>query len=139
MDPTSLIPAVYPPLRAAHLALATASVALFVARGLGVLAQAGWPMRSAWRGLSVAIDVGLLNAGVGLWWLLQVHPVHQPWLGVKLLLLVAYVVLGSFALKRGRTRAARAGFFVAALVCVAALVTTARSHDPLGALRLLGG
>ena len=54
------------------------------------------------------------------------------WLTVKLLLLVLYVVLGSVALKRGRTRRIRTAAFAAALLTVGFLVTVARAHHPLG-------
>ena len=49
-------------------------------------------MRPAWRRTSVAIDVGLLAAGVGLWTVLSLRPVQQLWLGVKLGLLLVYIV-----------------------------------------------
>jgi len=41
-------------------------------------------------------------------------------------------VLGSIALKRGRTRRIRIAAFVAALLTVGFLVTVARAHHPLG-------
>lgn len=43
------------------------------------------------------------------------HPWRDVWLGAKFAWLALYVVLGSMALKPARTRAAMAGFFVAAL------------------------
>ena len=89
-------------------------------------------MRAAWRRLSVLIDVGLLSAGITLWALLRFHPWHDSWLGSKLVLLVVYILLGSFALKRAPTRAAKAGCFVAALACVAFMASIALNHDPLG-------
>jgi uncharacterized membrane protein SirB2 len=54
------------------------------------------------------------------------------WLTFKLALLLAYVVLGSMALKRARTPLARALFFVAALVVYTAMLGIARAHHPLG-------
>jgi uncharacterized membrane protein SirB2 len=50
---------------------------------------------------------------------------------------VAYVVLGSLALKRGHTPRARTIAFVAALVTYAAMLGIARAHHPLGWLRSL--
>ncbi len=119
----------YPLLRHAHIGLALLSVALFTLRGLGVLAGARWPMAGAVRAASVLFDTLLLAAGVTLAVLLQVS---QTWLPVKLGLLVLYIVLGSLALKRAPTRAAKAASFVAALLCVGLLVSVARSHHPLG-------
>jgi len=51
---------------------------------------------------------------------------------VMVLLLVAYVALGSVALRPGRTRGVRIAAFVAALATVRFLVTVARTHSPLG-------
>ena len=125
-------PWLYPALLHLHRACVTASIALFVARGLGVTALQAWPMQARWRWLSVAIDVPLLAAGVGLWTLLGYHPLQQTWLGVKLVLLVVYIVLGSYALKRGRTRMQRLLFFVAALVVVLVMVGIALARHPAG-------
>lgn len=125
-------PWLYPALLHLHRACVTASIALFMARGLGVTALQAWPMQARWRWLSVAIDVPLLAAGVGLWTLLGLHPLQQTWLGVKLALLVVYIVLGSFALKRGRTRSQRLLFFVAALAVVLGMVGIALARHPAG-------
>lgn len=115
-----------------HIALVIASVSLFTTRGLGVLAGQIWPMRQAWRGLSVWIDVGLLSAGGTLWFMLQFNPWQDHWLGAKLVLLVVYILLGSCALKRAPTRVAKAAFFAAALLCVAFMASIAIHHNPLG-------
>lgn len=129
----------YGPLRHAHIGLVTLSVALFAARGLGVLAGARWPLASWARHGSAAIDSLLLAAGASLWAGLGLNPLLHPWLGVKLLLLPLYVVLGSLALKRARTPAARAACFLLALAVVAAMAGIARTHDPWGGLALLAG
>ena len=87
-------------------------------------------MQTSWRYLSVAIDVPLLLAGASLWVLLGYHPLQQTWLGVKLVLLVVYIVLGSFALKRGRTRGQRLAFFIAALAVVLSMAGIALTRSP---------
>ncbi len=88
--------AAYPLLKSAHMALVGASVLLFVLRGVATLADARWPMNPGVRWTSVAIDTALLLAGVSLWGLLGTPLTGQAWLGVKLLLLPVYVVLGSY-------------------------------------------
>lgn len=125
-------PWLYPTLLHLHRACIAASVGLFIARGMGVAALQAWPMRPRWRHLSVAIDVLLLCAGLGLWALLGHHPLQQTWLGAKLVLLVLYIVLGSFALKRGRTRGQRLLFFAAALAVVLQMVGIALMRQPFG-------
>jgi len=124
----------YPELKQAHVSLVGASGALFALRGAAVLAGAAWAMRRPWRLLSYVIDTLLLCAGVTLWTLLHLDPVQSSWLGVKLALLVLYILLGSLALKRGRTPAVRRASFAAALVTFLFMVTVAVKHHPLGLL-----
>lgn len=127
----------YLPLRQAHVTAVTSSLTLFALRGAAVLAGRGWAMRRPWRVASVAIDTVLLAAGVALWTLLALNPVRDVWLAAKMALLVAYVVLGSCALKRARTRRGKALAFAAAAACAAAMVTIALAHHPAGLLRHL--
>lgn len=116
---------VYPQIKAVHVALVAASGTLFAARGVSVLAGLGWPMRAAVRRASVVVDTLLLAAGATLWHVLRLNPLRDGWLGSKLALLVAYVVLGSFALRRAPTPRSRALFFVLSLAAFAAMVLTA--------------
>ena len=124
----------YPQIKTAHLALVAASGLLFALRGAAVLAGHTWPLHGALRLSSVAIDSALLAAGVVLWWLLGLQPVRDPWLGVKLLLLVLYIVLGGLALKRARTPRGRALAYAAAIACFLFMVSVAMAHHPLGVL-----
>ena len=128
---------VYGPLRHLHLAAVGLSLLLFAARGAAVLAGQAWPMAALARRASVCIDTVLLAAGVALWLALGLNPLRDAWLGAKLALLLAYIVLGSFALKRAPTRRARAACYLAALDCVGWLVSVALAHHPAGAWRLL--
>lgn len=125
----------YPLIKSMHVALVVASGLLFASRGIGVLAGQAWPLRTPMRVTSVAIDTALLTAGVALWLLLGLNPVHDAWLGTKLLLLAAYILLGSLALRRARTCRARAVAFCAALACYLFMVSLAMARHPLGALR----
>ena len=124
----------YPHIKATHIVLVAASGVLFALRGAVVLAGHTWPLHGALRLSSVAIDSALLAAGVVLWWLLGLQPVRDPWLGVKLLLLVLYIVLGSLALKRARTPRGRALAYAAAIACFLFMVSVAMAHHPLGVL-----
>jgi uncharacterized membrane protein SirB2 len=122
-----------------HVAAVIASGSLFAMRGAAQLAGAGWTMAAPLRYLSYAIDTVLLTAALMLVTLLHQYPFAQGWLTVKVLLLVVYIVLGSFALKRGRTRAARAGFYVAALAVYLFIASVARAHHPVGVFTWIGG
>lgn len=125
----------YPWIKSAHVGLVICSGTLFAVRGLAVLTRQPWPMRRGWRFLSYGIDTLLLSAGVLLWTILQLNPVRDGWLGVKLLLLLGYIVLGSLALKRGRTPQLRALSFAAACAVYLFMASVAAGHHPLGALR----
>lgn len=125
--------AYYLEIRAVHIGAVLTSGALFLLRGLGVnLFAASWPMWGPVRYLSYAIDTVLLTAALMLMTIVQQYPFAHAWLTVKVALLVVYIVLGSFALKRGRTRNARLGYFVAALAVFAFIYSVARAHDPAG-------
>lgn len=129
----------YVQIKQAHVGLVGLSAALFVARGLGVLAGRRWAMAVPARRASVVIDTALFVAGLALWSMLRLNPLRDAWLGAKFGWLVLYVVLGSLALKRARTPAARAGFFVAALVVLGTLVTVPLLRHPLGWIAALAG
>jgi uncharacterized membrane protein SirB2 len=127
----------YPQIKWVHIAAVVASGSLFFVRGLALHAGARWPMAAPLRYLSYSIDTVLLTAALMLVTIIHQYPFVQGWLTIKVLLLVIYVVLGTFALKRGRTRAVRIGCWLAALVVYLFIVTVARAHHPLGALATL--
>lgn len=124
----------YLQLRFAHIGLAIVSVSIFTLRGLLMLAGSR-QVQSPWLSYaSYGVDTMLLTAALMLTSVIHQYPFQAPWLTMKVALLVVYVVLGSIALKRGRTRGVRAAAFVAALLTVAMLFTVARAHHPLGFL-----
>ncbi|MFA5684161.1 MAG: SirB2 family protein [Lysobacteraceae bacterium] len=130
----------YPQIKLVHIACALASVSLFALRGL--FALGGWQKVAMWaplRWLSYAIDTTLLSAALMLLTILPGALFANHWLTLKLVLLVVYVVLGSFALKRARSRLGRALCFVAALAVFGWIYGVARAHHPLGWWLLLGG
>jgi uncharacterized membrane protein SirB2 len=127
----------YLPIKWAHMLAVMCSGSLFFARGLGVLAGQRWPMHGGIRYLSYSIDTVLLSAALMLVGMLPHAVFANGWLGVKLALVVVYVVLGSLALKRARSQHWRVACYCAAALTFAAIIAIARSHDPLGALRWL--
>lgn len=128
----------YLPLKFLHVGLVLLSGALFALRGLAVLRGQAWAGARPVRLASYGIDTLLLAAGSSLWWLLGLNPAHDLWLGTKLLLLLVYVVLGSYALKRARSRAGHGAAYAAALACYAYLLSVAHWHHPLGLFSRLG-
>jgi len=124
----------YPTLKLVHVSLVTASGFLFAVRGTAALARYSWTMHKYLRWVSYGIDTLLLAAGAALWLLLNLNPMRDSWLGTKLLLLVVYIVLGSLALKRGRTPTVRWVSFAAAVSLYLFIASVAIRHDPLGLL-----
>jgi uncharacterized membrane protein SirB2 len=128
----------YPQIKAVHIAMVIASGFLFALRGAGVLAGMRWPMRLPVKLLSYSIDTTLLTAALMLFTILPHAMFSNGWLAAKLVLLVVYIGLGTFALKRGRTPRTRAVTYVAALCVFAFIVSIARAHHPLGVFFMLG-
>lgn len=129
----------YPQIKSVHVATVVASGLLFLLRGLLVQAgQARWAMAAPVRYLSYAIDTTLLTAALMLLTILPGALFANGWLAAKLVLLVAYVVLGSLALKRGRTPRVRRVAYAAALLVFGFVYSIARTHHPAGLLWLMG-
>ena len=128
----------YQQIKWVHVAAVLTSGGLFALRGLAMLAGARWHMAAPLRYLSYMIDTVLLTAALMLATILHQYPFVHAWLTAKVLLLVVYVVLGSYALKRGATPAARAWTFAAALLVYGFIISVARAHDPRGLFALLG-
>ncbi len=126
----------YDSIKALHIATVIASGALFAARGLAIQLGVRQAMAAPLRYLSYTIDTVLFTAAVTLVTLLHEAWLGAGWLWMKLALLPVYIVLGSFALKRGRTRTVRFLTYIAALSVFLAMYLIARGHDPFAPLRL---
>ena len=128
----------YPQIKHAHIGLALLSGGLFALRGALLLAGLRWPNAAPVRYLSYTIDTALLTAAMMLLTILPGALYANGWLAMKIALLVVYVVLGVFALRRGRTRRMRAICYVVALLVFVQMYFIARTHDPLGVFYLMG-
>lgn len=122
----------YPQVKSFHIAAVMISGLLFLVRGAALHAGMKWAMAAPVRYLSYAIDTTLLTAALMLATMLRQYPFVHSWLTVKVLLLVVYIVLGTFALKRGATRKIRVACWVAALMVYAFIISVARTHNPFG-------
>ena len=113
-----------------HLATIVLSLALFVLRGAWMIAASPL-LQARWvRIVPHVIDTLLLASGIGLAVLIQQYPLVHGWLTAKLLALILYIVLGTLALKRGKTKARRIAAWVAALLVFGYMAAVARAHDP---------
>ena len=119
-------------LRHVHIGCAILTIALFVLRGGLMLAESTWQRNVVLRYLPHVVDTVLLTSALMLTTVIHQYPFSTGWVTMKVVLLVAYIVLGSIALKRGRTKSIRVAALVAALATIGFLVTVARAHHPLG-------
>jgi len=119
-----------------HVASALISIAGFTVRGIGMLRESAWRRGRIARVLPHVVDTILLLTGLVMVVRWQIYPWQQPWLAAKLLGLVAYIALGTVALKRGRSKPIRAASGVAALVVFAYILAAAVTHaaNPLSVL-----
>jgi len=128
----------YAEIRLVHIAFAVASGLLFALRGLAVLGRRGaLANHGVVRYLSYSIDTVLLTAALMLLAMLRLSAASTSWLSLKLALLVVYILLGSFALRRAPTQRAKLICFVVALVTYGLIIGIARAHDPYGWFLLL--
>jgi uncharacterized membrane protein SirB2 len=124
----------YPQIKQLHIFIALLSGSLFALRGGFALAGARWPRALPVKWLSYAIDTTLLTLALMLLTILPWAMFANGWLLVKIVLIVAYVVLGVLAMRPHRPRRDRALYYAAALLVFASIYGIARAHHPLGAL-----
>ncbi|MDP6854674.1 MAG: SirB2 family protein [Arenicellales bacterium] len=113
-----------------HVACAAISVSGFVVRGMWMFSGSGLLRHKLTRVLPHAIDALLLLSALWLLVLSGQHPTGRDWLTAKLVAIVLYIVVGSVALKRGRTALTRALAFVVALGVFAYIVVVALARQP---------
>lgn len=128
------VAAYYPQIKDLHIGAVVASGVLFASRGVGVQRGARWAMARATRLTSYIVDTTLLAAAVVLTTIIRQYPFVDTWLTAKVLLLLVYIGLGTFALKRGRTPRMRLACLLAALAVYGFIVSIAIAHDARGAL-----
>lgn len=119
----------YAAVRTLHIACAALSIAGFALRGALMLGESPVLRARFARVAPHVVDTALLASAVWLAWFLGQIPFVHAWITAKVLALLLYIVLGMFALRRGRTKAQRAAAFVAALACAAYIVAVALTRD----------
>lgn len=108
-----------------HLTSVALSGSFFLLRGIWMLRESALLQRRWVKVLPHVIDTLLLVSALMLVFSSAQYPFVQPWLTAKVLALVAYVWLGSVAIKRGSTSAVRRRALVAAMVVFAYIVMVA--------------
>ena len=87
-------------LKYVHAIAALATVAGFMLRGYWMLTESPLLSHRVTRVAPHIIDTVLLLAGIGMLWTVRLNPLTQSWLLAKFAGLIAYIVLGSIAIRR---------------------------------------
>jgi uncharacterized membrane protein SirB2 len=121
----------YATLKSLHLTTIALSLALFVLRGLWMIAESP-RLQARWARIVPHLnDTVLLVSGISLAYTLGLSPLEHGWLAAKIVALLAYIMLGTIALKRGKTRGQRIAAWIAALLVFGYMVAVAVAHDPV--------
>jgi uncharacterized membrane protein SirB2 len=131
----------YLALKHLHITFAALSGSFFLLRGVWMLLDSPLLQRRWVRIVPHVVDTLLLASALGLVFWSGQYPFVQNWLTAKVLALVAYIVLGTIALKRGKTKGIRTFALLAALATFAYIVAVAltRRADVLFQAAGLGG
>lgn len=102
----------------------------FAVRGFWMLCNSPWLSHRLTRRLPHVVDTLLLASALSLAWMSGQYPFVFDWLTAKFFGLLAYIVFGSLALKRGRTRAIRVQSLLLAGLAYGYIVSVALTRQP---------
>jgi uncharacterized membrane protein SirB2 len=108
-----------------HLFCVVLTFISFSTRGIWMIRESPLLQQRWAKILPHVIDSTLLASGIGLVIILHQYPGAQTWLTVKLIALLVYIIVGTIALKRGRTKTIRIVAFYVALTVFFYMVAVA--------------
>ncbi len=121
----------------AHMMFALISITLFMLRAWLAVPS---PARINSKLLKILPHVNdTLLLALGVWLAVQSQQIpfgNSPWLTAKVIGLVLYIVIGTIAIKRGKTRGQRLGAALASIAIFAWIYGAAVSKSPLSWLAL---
>jgi len=117
-----------------HVTCVVLSAAGFLLRGFWMLRSSDLLRHRLTRVLPHLVDTLLLGSAIVLAVMIGQYPFEAGWVTAKVTGLLAYILLGTIALKRGRTLAARLAAFVAAILTYAWIVSVALTKEVAGFL-----
>ena len=127
----------YHDLRFIHVVLAVFSITGFILRWMWMMHESTLSAHRLTRILPHVVDTLFLASAVWLALSSRQYPFADAWLTAKIFGLVAYIVLGSFALKRAITAQGRIMAFSGALLIYAWIVSVAQMKTVWGFLSFL--
>ncbi len=126
----------YSLIKSLHMLAAIATIAGFVLRGYWMMVQSARLQLPIVRIAPHIIDTVFLLSGIALVSILQLDVLAAPWLLAKFAGLIAYIVVGAIAIKRGSTMQIRVIAFVTALALFAYILGVAMTKSPASWLAL---
>lgn len=117
-----------------HVSTVVISISLFMLRGFWVFRDSEM-MNKKWVKIIPHVnDTILLITAIILAISYQQYPFVHGWLTAKVTALVAYILLGTFALKRAKSKQHKAIFFVLAILTFGYIVMVAMTKSVTGIL-----
>jgi uncharacterized membrane protein SirB2 len=120
-----------------HTLLALLTISGFAIRGYWMMTNSGKLRHRMTRVAPHILDTVFLLSGIAMLVLLSLNPLSQSWLLAKFAGLIAYILLGTIAIRPGSTRQVRVLAFVGALSVFAYVVGVALSKSPASWLAFL--
>jgi len=111
-----------------HISTAFISIGLFLLRGFWVFKGSNMMARKWVKILPHVNDTVLLVTAIILSVSIQQYPFVDSWLTAKFIALLAYIVLGMFALKRAKEMKNKIIFFILALITFIYIMGVALNH-----------
>jgi len=118
-------------LKTIHLTCAVLSISGFLLRGFWMMKSSPLLQHRMTKILPHVIDTLLLVSAIWMTVIIQQYPFVHGWLTAKVVALIVYILLGTIALKRGKTREIRIAAFAGAVVVFAYIAVVALRHSPL--------
>ena len=114
-----------------HVGAAATTYTLFFLRGIWMIADSPL-LRERWvRIVPHLVDTVLLASAIAMAVMIRQYPFVSGWVSAKVIALVIYILLGTVALKRGRTKGQRVAAWFAAQGVFFYIVAVAYTRNPL--------
>lgn len=108
-----------------HFTAAILSFSGFILRGFWMLKDSPLLQAKLTRVLPHIIDTILLATAIYLVMVSQLYPFAVNWVTAKVFLLIAYIIIGTIALKRGKTKSIRLLALVTSLIIISTIFAIA--------------
>ena len=122
---------VYYSIKLIHLTSVVLSISGFVLRGYWMMIDSPLLKTKPAKVLPHIIDTLLLASALVMVYMSAQYPFVQSWLTLKVFALIAYIVLGTIALKRGKTRQIRIIAWILSVLVFAYIVLVALTRTPV--------